>query len=175
MNKLLLKILKGASRKKIEQIIKMSSKSQKEAIRKALKENNDRDADNYEKQKEQGSLAVKRWEREVQRVVRKVMKRKNLSSNDIALLDAHKAYFTRSHDWRKVNSSWILKVRYLKRSKTMYVRLIRGTADYAFYNVPFWVWAFLTTLPAGAGRWWWDKAIGIRFSANPDHWIKKGK
>ena len=174
--KVLEKLLKGAKKKQVERIYKLSGIDRKSQIDKFYrKENSDSIVDHYQKLKVNRDRDVLKWEQEVNRVTRKIMRRKNLSSNDRELLETHRAFFTRTHEFKNVNSSWIISVRYLKRSQTLYVRMVRGKLDYPFYDVPFWVYAFLTTLPAGSGKWWWDKGIGIRFSSNPENWVRKNK
>lgn len=111
-------------------------------------------------------------ERTVNRITTKKALGKILTTTEQKFLDEYIDLFVFEENFfNAVNSSWIISASYQSIGKVMSVRMVRGTADYLFHNVPKWVWVHLTTLPSHAGKWWWDKWIW-KYSSNSAKWNK---
>lgn len=69
------------------------------------------------------------------------------------------------------NSSWLIMLIYKKKSKTALIKMKDGTIPfYPFYNVPK---SKVIDLLLFNGEYMWSY-FGRRYSANPNHWIRKG-
>ena len=68
------------------------------------------------------------------------------------------------------NSSWLIMLIYKKKSKTALIKMKDGTIPfYPFYNVPK---SKVIDLLLFNGEYMWSY-FGRRYSANPNHWIRK--
>lgn len=69
------------------------------------------------------------------------------------------------------NSKWLIMLIYKKKSKTALIKMKDGTIPfYPFYNVPK---SKVIDLLLFNGEYMWSY-FGRRYSANPNHWIRKG-
>ena len=127
----------------------------------------------YNQLKKMKSPIIKQWETRLQQITRYIMSGRIPTQKMQEDLENHKNYFTRAYEKHQVNSSWIISATYQKSSKILILKMVNGVrGGYKFFNVPFWVWVFLTTLPAHAGTQWWHRGLGVQFSSNPSRWIK---
>lgn len=129
----------------------------------------------YQRAKANNSMQVQLWEKRVQQITNYIRIGREPTERMKQELEIHKTYFTKAHSIHKVNSSFIKTARYLKNTQQLILSMpVKGgmRKSYTFYNVPIWVWLFLTTLPAHAGKKWWDKGFGIKYSSNPKHWMR---
>lgn len=95
---------------------------------------------------------------------------KKLSSNERDLLNLYERFTDNEHkvEIQYVKSSWIIKAQYIKKSKEVYVWMVRSRKIYVFYNVPRTKWLALTKI---GGKYMWDY-FGKHYSTNPTHWLR---
>lgn len=68
------------------------------------------------------------------------------------------------------NSSWLIMLIYKKKSQTVLIKMKNGKMLYPFYNVPK---DKVIDLLLFNGKFMWSD-FGKHYSANPQHWIRKG-
>ncbi len=134
----------------------------------------DRFIHNYYKWKKQQLTIISRWESRIHQITNKQANGKLLTKLEKEYLELDSYRFGKSQEL-KVNSTWIYSAKYVQTSKELILemKVKKGTKRYTFYKVPKWVWSFLTTLPASAGKQWWDRNFGVLYSKNPQRWIRK--
>ncbi len=134
----------------------------------------DRFLHNYYKGKKQQLAVINQWERRIHQITNKQVNGKPLTKLEKEYLELDSYRFGKQQEL-KVNSTWIYSAKYVQTSKELILemKIKKGTKRYTFYKVPKWVWSFLTTLPASAGKQWWDRNFGVLYSKNPQRWIRK--
>lgn len=99
---------------------------------------------------------------------------KKLSTNDIKFKDFVDNILIDDDNNDEVyyfkNSSWLIMLIYKKKSKTALIKMKKGKMLYPFYNVPK---EKVIDLLLFNGRFMWSY-FGRHYSANPEHWIRKG-
>lgn len=96
---------------------------------------------------------------------------KRLSSQEkkaLNLYDTFFAYETKKERIYINDSSWLWWAEYEPQTKTVFIKMSRGTTIYPFFKVPKTKWLLLQT---GRGKYMWDY-FGKHYSARPQNWIR---
>lgn len=93
------------------------------------------------------------------------------------LIELH-GYFmlagSKSRIYKPINSSWLESVRYDSLKKIMSIKIQEYGKICKFYNVPIWVYQYLVSVNMNAGTDFWRNNFGLKYSTNPQHWMRKG-
>lgn len=159
----------------IKRWLKRRNKQQYERLLKQKGVGNKQTVEAYNKLKVQNPREIGEWEDKLTEITKKIQSGRKPTASEAKKLDTQANHFTKTYESRKVNSSWILEIKYKKKSKSLGLKMSETNKWYWFNRVPFWVYWYILNLPEHAGTHWWAKGFGVQYSSNPQHWMRKGK
>lgn len=122
------------------------------------------------KQNFTGSI-VNKVNREINKALKKDFFNKQLSTSEKDILNWYARVSdipSESEEFVKVNSSWIISAKYIKKTKQVKITTKRGKCLYTFYKVPRTKWLALVRI---GGKYMWDY-FGFHYSTNPNRWVR---
>ena len=166
------KKLPKKKRNKVQTIFTQNS------FNKALDKFNSSDKDNLlkavrdllTKQSFPGSI-VNKVNKEINKALKKDFFNKQLSTSEKDILNWYARVSdipSESEEFVKVNSSWIISAKYIKKVKQVKITTKRGKGLYTFYKVPRTKWLALVRI---GGKYMWDY-FGFHYSTNPNRWVR---